>query len=75
MAKRKPSFPRERDPPLPFPRERDPPLPFPRERDPPLRAVVEFDAFEQFVEPFVFAAVAGEFLVVRRVHVRAAGGE
>ena len=37
--------------------------------------MVEFDAFEEFVEPFVFAAVAGEFFVVRRMHVGAAGGE
>ena len=37
--------------------------------------MVEFDAFEQFVEPFVFATVAGEFFVVRRMQVGAAGGE
>ena len=35
--------------------------------------MVEFDAFEEFVEPFVFAAMAGKLFVVRRVHVRAAG--
>ena len=35
--------------------------------------MVEFDAFEQFVEPFVFAAMAGKLLVVRRMHVRSAG--
>ena len=40
-----------------------------------LFAVMEFDAFQDFVEPFVFAAVAAEFFIVWRMQVRASGGQ